>query len=55
MGKHKHGYWHWLQCQLSAGQVSLTTLKLTHPEVVPRGDRIAAPKRSASWIRFETE
>ena len=34
---------------------SVLTLKLTHPEVVPRGDRIAAPKRSASWIRFETE
>ena len=54
MGKQKHGYWHWLQCQLPAGQVSLTTLKLTHPEVVPRRDRIAAPMRLASWIRFET-
>ena len=54
MGKQKHGYWHWLQCQLPAGQVSLTTLKLTHPEVVPRRNRIAAPMRLASWIRFET-
>ena len=54
MGKQKHGYWHWLQCQLPAGQVSLTTLKLTHPEVVPCRDRIAAPMRLASWIRFET-
>ena len=54
MGKQKHSYWHWLQCQLPAGQVSLTTLKLTHPEVVPRRDRIAAPMRLASWIRFET-
>ena len=54
MGKQKHGYWHWLQCQLPAGQVSLTTLKLTHPEVIPRRDRIAAPMRLASWIRFET-
>ena len=54
MGKHKHSYWHWLQCQLPAGQVSLTTLKLTHPEVVPRRDRITAPMRLASWIRFET-
>ena len=26
-------------------------LKLTHPEVIPRRDRIAAPMR---WIRFET-
>ena len=30
MGKHKHCYWHWLQCQLPKGKVSLTTLKLTH-------------------------
>ena len=54
MGKHKHCYWHWLQCQLPAGKVSLVTLKLTHPAVVPRRDRIAAPMRLASWIRFET-
>ena len=54
MGKHKHCYWHWLQCQLPTGKVSLTTLKLTHPDVVPRRDRIAAPMRLASWIRFET-
>ena len=54
MGKHKHCYWHWLQCQLPTGKVSLTALKLTHPDVVPRRDRIAAPMRLASWIRFET-
>ena len=54
MGKHKHCCWHWLQCQLPTGKVSLTTLKLTHPAVVPRRDRIAAPMRLASWIRFET-
>ena len=54
MGKHKHCYWHWLQCQLPTGKVSLTDLKLTHPDVVPRRDRIAAPMRLASWIRFET-
>ena len=54
MGKHKHCYWHWLQCQLPKGKVSLTTLKLTRPDVVPRRDRIAAPMRLASWIRFET-
>ena len=54
-GQHKHCYWHWLQCQLPAGKVSLTaTLKLTHPDVIPRRDRIAAPMRLASWIRFET-
>ena len=54
MGKRKHCYWHWLQCQLPAGKVSLATLKLTHAAVVPRCDRIAAPMRLASWIRFET-
>ena len=54
MGKHKHCYWYWLQCQLPAGKVSLTTLKLTHPEVIPRRDRIAAPMRLAFWTRFET-
>ena len=54
MGKRKHCYWHWLQCQLPTGKVSLATLKLTHPAVVPRRDRIAAPMRLASWIRFET-
>ena len=53
MGKHKHCYWHWLQCQLPTGKVS-PTLKLTHPDVIPRCDRIAAPMRLASWIRFET-
>ena len=41
MGKHKHCCWHWLQCQLPTGKVSLTTLKLTHPDVIPRRDRIA--------------
>ena len=39
MGKHKHCYWHWLQCQLPTGKVSLTTLKRTHPDVIPRRDR----------------
>ena len=54
MGSNKHNYWHWLQCQLPAGRVSLADLKLTHPNVIPRRDRIAAPMRLASWIRFET-
>ena len=36
------------------GQSEPTTLKLTHPDVVPRRDRIAASMRLASWIRFET-
>ena len=54
MGSSKHNYWHWLQCQLPAGQVSLADLKLTHPKVIPRRDRIAAPMWLASWIRFET-
>ena len=54
MGSCKHNYWHWLRCHLPQGQVSLTDLKLTHPEVIPNRDRIAAPMRLASWIRFET-
>ena len=54
MGSCKHNYWHWLHCQLPQGQVRLTDLKLTHPEVIPNRDRIAAPMRLASWIRFET-
>ena len=44
----------WLHCQLPQGQVRLTDLKLTHPEVIPNRDGIAAPVRLASWIRFET-
>ena len=40
--------------ELPAGKVSLTDLKLTHPNVIPRRERIAAPMRLASWIRFET-
>ena len=54
MGSSKHNYWHWLHCQLPKGKVSLADLKLTHPNVIPRRDRIAAPMRLASWIRFET-
>ena len=54
MGSCKRNYCHWLHCQLPQGQVSLTDLKLTHPEVIPTRDRIAAPMRLASWIRFET-
>ena len=54
MGSSKHNYWHWLHCQLPKGKVSLTDLKLTHPDVIPSRDRIAAPMRLASWIRFET-
>ena len=54
MGSCKHNYWHWLHCQLPQGQVRLTDLKLTHPEVIPNRDRIAAPMRLASRIRFET-
>ena len=53
MGSNKHNYWHWLQCQLPAGKVSLADLKLTHSNVIPRRERIAAPMRLASWIRFE--
>ena len=54
MGGHKHNYWHWLQCQLPQGRVKLAQLKLSHPDVIPRRDRIAAPMRLASWIRFDT-
>ena len=54
MGSHKHNYWHWLQCQLPQGSVKLAQLKLSHPDVIPRRDRIAAPMRLASWIRFDT-
>ena len=35
-------------------RVNLTTLKLTHPDVISRRDRIAAPMRLASWICFKT-
>ena len=54
MGSCKHNYWHWLHCQLPQGRVRLTDLKLSHPEVIPNRDRMAAPMRLASWIRFET-
>ena len=54
MGSNKHNCWHWLQCQLPAGKVSLADLKLMHPNVIPRRERIAATMRLASWIRFET-
>ena len=39
MGSDKHKYWHWLHCQ---------------PDIIPVRDRMAAPLRLASWIRFET-
>ena len=54
MGSSKHQYLHWLRCQLPRGRHSLTDLKLSHPEVIPTRDRMAAPLRLASWIRFET-
>ena len=54
MGSSKHKYWHWLHCRLPIGRVRLTDLKLSHPEVVPSRDRMAAPMRLPSWIRFET-
>ena len=54
MGSSKHQYQHWLRCQLPRGRHSLTDLKLSHPEVIPTRDRMAAPLRLASWIRFET-
>ena len=54
MGSCKHNYWHWLHCQLPQGRVRLTDLKLSHPEVIPNRDRMAAPMRLASWIRCET-
>ena len=50
----KHNYSHWLHCNLPQGRISLTDLKLSHPEVIPKRDRMAAPMRLASWIRFET-
>ena len=54
MGANKHQYWHWLHSPLPVGQCRLTDLKLSHPEVIPLRDRMAAPMRLASWIRFET-
>ena len=54
MGSCKHNYLHWLHCQLPRGRVRLTDLKLSHPTVIPNRDRVAAPMRLASWIRFET-
>ena len=54
MGSCRHNYWHWLHCQLPQGRVRLTDLKLSHPEVIPNRDRMAAPMRLASWIRLET-
>ena len=32
----------------------LSELKFSHPDVFPLRDRMAAPLRLASWIRFET-
>ena len=54
MGSDKHRYWHWLHCHLPNGRCHLSELKLSHPEVMPIRDRMAAPLRLASWIRFET-
>ena len=54
MGPDKHKYWHWLHCSLPHGRCLLSELKLSHPEVIPLRDRMAAPLRLASWIRFET-
>ena len=34
--------------------MSPSELKLSHPEVIPARDRMAAPLRLAFWIRFET-
>ena len=53
MGSCKHKYCHWLHCQLPQGLVRLTDLNLSHP-TIPNRDRMAAPMRLASWIRFET-
>ena len=49
-----HCYWHWMHCSLPAGRWPLTELKLSHPQAIPIRDRMAAPLRLASWIRFET-
>ena len=54
MGTSKHQYLHWLRCQLPQGRHNLTDLKLSHPDVIPVRDRMAAPLRLASWVRFET-
>ena len=54
MGIDKHKYWHWLHCSLPEGRCLLSELKLSHPDVIPIRDRMAAPLRLASWIRFET-
>ena len=54
MGTDMHCCWHWLHCSLPAGRWPLTALKLSHPQVIPIRDRMAAPLCLASWIRFET-
>ena len=54
MGTDKHRYWHWLHWNLPEGRWPLSALKLSHPQVIPIRDRMAAPLRLASWIRFET-
>ena len=54
MGTSKHQYLHWLRRQLPLGRHDLADLKLRHPEVIPVRDRMAAPLRLASWVRFET-
>ena len=53
MGASKHQYWHWLHCPLPVGRFRLTDLKVSHPDIIPLRDRMAAPMRLASWIRFE--
>ena len=39
-----------LDCREIAPQVSPIDLKLSHPDVIPMQDRMAAPMRLASWI-----
>ena len=51
MGSDKHKYWRWLHCNLPHGRCHLSELKLSHPDVIPIRDRMAAPLRLASWIR----
>ena len=46
MGADKHTYWHWLHCNLPEGRWLLSELKLSHPEVIPIRDRMAAPLRN---------
>ena len=43
MGPDKHRYWHWLHCNLPEGRCLLSELKLSHPDIIPIRDRMAAP------------